>query len=667
MTLQALTLSAFTTPENSVAPAVIGSVQGISPGSSLSLTDDAGGRFALSGTNIIRGATALDYETSTVHSITLTETLAGATNTPNPSDIQINVTNVVDGPSLSALGGTFSLAESAAPGTFAGSITGKTSGSTLSLVDDAAGRVALSGTGIIMGAVPLDYETATSHSFTVRETLADSPNSPRDTVRTLNVTDITEGGGSGTIATPVILVDENLPGDSPPFWTIDFVEPYPDGADYGDTIRCRYGLSEAAMLAATPVEEVMDDELIPDENDVYPALFPEVDTWAAAQSVGSTLWWQVMVYRDGSNQSDWSDPATFAIVDGTPNVVAFTDKTGQVASTVIWSDPIVIAGLASGAYARFTVEAGGLLRVNGGASIDSTGEAVVQNGDTLAVALTSSATSGAVESRQVFQRGVLYDTFSVTTVGAALTPPAGSVLYLDASDLATLFQSIAGTGAVAADGDVVGYWGDKSGGAKHLTAVADNTTRPAFKIESGKQFIRFDGVNDFLRVLNSLGTYAAGAATIGLAMRYASPATARALVSYGSTSNTNNIYNLVQTESGTASRSSVRINSSTGTVIAANTLDVASGAFDGTPKTLIVTDSGSSLIGYLDNVAAVDGPQAYTRTGSMTNNIMGIGGFARATPVSFAAVDIFALVIYNSVLNSTDRGTLHAFLDSKLP
>ena len=96
------------------------------------------------------------------------------------------------GPTLSALTGTFTLAENASAGAVAGALSGKTASSTLSLVDDAGGRVALSGTNIVRGATALDYETATSHSFTVRETLAGATNTPRDTVLTLTVTDVAE-------------------------------------------------------------------------------------------------------------------------------------------------------------------------------------------------------------------------------------------------------------------------------------------------------------------------------------------------------------------------------------------------------------------------------------------------------------------------------------------
>lgn len=82
-----------------------------------------------------------------------------------------------------------------------------------------------------------------------------------------------------------------------------------------------------------------------------------------------------------------------------------------------------------------------------------------------------------------------------------LSATAQLKIWLDAQDTSTLFQSIAGTGAVASDGDVVGYWGDKSGNAFHFKAAADNTTRPAFKVNriGTKNTILFDNSNDLLQ------------------------------------------------------------------------------------------------------------------------------------------------------------------------
>lgn len=98
----------------------------------------------------------------------------------------------VAAPTLAALGGTFTLPENASEGAVAGTITGNTAGSTLSLTDDAGGRVALSGTSVVRGSTSLDYETATSHSFTVQEVLAGATNTPLSSTLTLNVTDVLE-------------------------------------------------------------------------------------------------------------------------------------------------------------------------------------------------------------------------------------------------------------------------------------------------------------------------------------------------------------------------------------------------------------------------------------------------------------------------------------------
>jgi hypothetical protein len=89
---------------------------------------------------------------------------------------------------LAALTGTFTLPDTAGQGDIAGAILGKRSGSSLTLTDDAGGMVALSGTNVVRGAAPLDFASAPTPPFTLRETLASASNSPRDTTLTLFVT-----------------------------------------------------------------------------------------------------------------------------------------------------------------------------------------------------------------------------------------------------------------------------------------------------------------------------------------------------------------------------------------------------------------------------------------------------------------------------------------------
>jgi len=80
---------------------------------------------------------------------------------------------------------------------------------------------------------------------------------------------------------------------------------------------------------------------------------------------------------------------------------------------------------------------------------------------------------------------------------AAVLDPAtlSPHLWLDPSDLTTLFQNSNGTGAVAADNDPVGYIGDKSGNGNHFIE-ATAAARPIYKTSAGLSWLAFDGVDD---------------------------------------------------------------------------------------------------------------------------------------------------------------------------
>ena len=182
--LAALTLSATTVEEGEEAGVVIGSIQGKTTGSTITLVDDDGGRFALQGNDIVTGATAVDFDTRAQYTITLRETLAGAENTPRNTLITITATNVLDGATLNALALSDTvLAEDSAEGDVIGILSGMTAGSTLS-ISPADARVALQGANLVTGS---QAAQAGTFQITVRETLADSPNSPRDTQFLLTV------------------------------------------------------------------------------------------------------------------------------------------------------------------------------------------------------------------------------------------------------------------------------------------------------------------------------------------------------------------------------------------------------------------------------------------------------------------------------------------------
>lgn len=113
-TLQALTGS-FSVPEDATVGTVVGTPTGYTSGSTKSLSNNAGGRFAInSSTGQITVAGALDFETATSHQITVVETLAGATGSPRSTTLTVGVTDVDDTAPTITSGNTFNVAENSA-------------------------------------------------------------------------------------------------------------------------------------------------------------------------------------------------------------------------------------------------------------------------------------------------------------------------------------------------------------------------------------------------------------------------------------------------------------------------------------------------------------------------------------------------------------------------
>jgi len=102
-TLSDLTLSA-TIADTAANGTVAGTVAGRTASSTLTLTDDAGGAFAIdSATGEITKAGTLSY-LSSPYSIAVRETLTGATNTPNDTTLSVTVTRGYVGPKWLGVG-----------------------------------------------------------------------------------------------------------------------------------------------------------------------------------------------------------------------------------------------------------------------------------------------------------------------------------------------------------------------------------------------------------------------------------------------------------------------------------------------------------------------------------------------------------------------------------
>lgn len=203
----------------------------------------------------------------------------------------------------------------------------------------------------------------------------------------------------------------NIAGDYRPVFEIDFVDPYPTGGGVGDTLQGRWGTSEAAAQAMTPVEVTIEDSW--DLDGVEP--FPTLGDFGEAQSFGTTIHWQIRVKR-GTEYSEWSPFKTLEIVDGVMNDPGVSNLTNQTGGQRVWSSSFTVAGMDSGAYARLI----GTGPTKFGSTVYEAGdEAQVQNGATGYWGADTSATGGATVNNAISNRGTLLTTFSATTVGSS--------------------------------------------------------------------------------------------------------------------------------------------------------------------------------------------------------------------------------------------------------
>lgn len=182
-TLSNLVLSASTVSESAASGTAIGTVIGQTKDSTLELTGDAGGLLALDGVTL-ETAGALDYETASSLAWEITETLAGATNSPRVSDGAVAVSNVLE-VTLGALNlDDLTHANDATQGTKVGTITGGSSGSTITLLSqEVANAYQKDGGDIEIGSAgPL---SAGYRTITLQETHPDASNSGRQSVVTI--------------------------------------------------------------------------------------------------------------------------------------------------------------------------------------------------------------------------------------------------------------------------------------------------------------------------------------------------------------------------------------------------------------------------------------------------------------------------------------------------
>jgi hypothetical protein len=214
-----LALSAASVVENAANGTVVGTLSATDPEGqplTFTLTDSAGGRFALStagGVTRLVVAGPLDFEAAASHTVTVkvSDGLAEVSQdfVIAVGDVDETVPNTP--PAAPVLSGG-----SASEGALVGAVVGVLSstdpdGDALSyaLTDDAGGRFGLvteGGVTRVVVAGALDYETATSHDVTVK--VSDGKGGETSGTFTIAVTDVLEStvkGGKGTKGADIIV------------------------------------------------------------------------------------------------------------------------------------------------------------------------------------------------------------------------------------------------------------------------------------------------------------------------------------------------------------------------------------------------------------------------------------------------------------------------------
>ena len=238
-----ITLSNTTIAEDSPVGAVVGALAAVDPdngdSSTFTLINDAGGRFAVSGANLVL-AKAVDYETAQSHTVTVEVTDSAGNSFEK--DLTIGVTDVAPGTPTDANSDANSVVEGAASGTEVGitALASDINGGTVtySLDDDAGGRFAIDpNTGVVTVAdgSGLDANLAPSYTITVRASdpsgaystatfeIQDPPADPANSAPTditLSNTTIAEDSPVGAVIGALAAADPDT-GDSSTFTLIN--------------------------------------------------------------------------------------------------------------------------------------------------------------------------------------------------------------------------------------------------------------------------------------------------------------------------------------------------------------------------------------------------------------------------------------------------------------
>ena len=240
----------------------------------------------------------------------------------------------------------------------------------------------------------------------------------------------------------------------------------------------------------------------------------------------------------------------------------------------------------------------------------------------------------------------------------------------DPSDIATLFQNVAGTTPVTAAGQTVGYVTDTSPNLSNYNAAGDNTTRPTYQVDSdGKGYLNFDGVNDVLYAapFTASPTNARYTIIVGL---YSTTTTTKVMLSCQSSTAANPLIQPLNGNSTGGVYGSLRndsASSSTGfPTLAAfynNVKRVATTYYSGPGQPWRIRDAATRPAG--GGFGNYTGGNSSPTAMNYTVDRSALGAIAGATPGAFFAGRIYAGCVINRVLTDAEIKNLEDWVAAR--
>jgi len=633
------------------------------------LTDTAGGKFAVAGTNgaNLNTAAALDYETATSHNITVSATNGG---TPVTRTIVITVQDVVEDTTPNAFSFTDVTGATVSTVYESNSIT-------VAGIDGPATMTITGGQYQINGGAWASTSTTVvaTNTVKVRGTSSASSSTAVNVVLTIGgVSDtFTITTASSSLPAPVLEWTSG-PSVYDPVFTATYVAAVADiltleidnNSDFSSLFDSEANPLDAAEVAAGTVTYTGISTLSPGIT-----YYARLKLQRGADSVYSNTVNQTM-----SGAADTTAPILSSAQDNktgstTATITVITDEGNGTLYYVLSSSisPPTAAQVIAGQDHT------------GAAAMKAGNAAVVGTGiQTINVTLLTSSTTyyahfahqdGAGNSSAVASGDGM--TTDAGWTPASLTPTLWIQPGNGSAIRTGMFKNNDGvTGAVTTNGDAVAYIPDLSGTGFHLNTNATGTSptdAPLIQGSGAYPYLIFDGTNDMLRRLAGIDGWNAGATTWCFVFRGVSSAIHTVVANSGNSATTNTVYNLIKVHGTTATSSGAWYRDDAGNLPTGapnQSTPTNTNVFDGNDHVFLITDSGTAITVYIDGVLRT-GIGSYTHTGTFTLNRFSIG--ARLNTLASGSVGTFwsgriygGVIVNGRVIDAAERASLTTYM-----